>query len=318
MTGNTDRVIEEGLYLAHCTLCPRACGVNRMEGKTGRCGETAEIRAGLAWLHQWEEPCLTGKNGSGAVFFSGCSLGCIFCQNYILTRREGDNAGLEGERVPLTEAQLADVFLRLEAKGAANINLVTACHFIPQVSNALTDAKRQGLSIPVVYNSSGYESVSSLKMLEGLVDIWLPDFKYMDPSIAKAYSGAPDYPDAAKAAIREMVRICGGREYNGEGIMTRGVIVRHMLLPGHVSDSKKILKWLHETFGERILISVMNQYTPMPAVRDDPLLSRRVTRREYGRLLEYALEIGIEDGFFQEGKAAEQSFVPRFDGSGLV
>ena len=317
----TERLTEEETLflekqLSRCVLCPRRCGVNRFRGEVGRCGESLVMRAGLAWLHRWEEPCLTGEKGSGAVFFSGCSLGCRFCQNYEISAAE--HRGTE-----VSVARLSQIFLEQQERGAANINLVTGTHFIPQIAAALRRAKRAGLEIPVVWNSSGYELPYALKLLEGLVDIWLPDFKFMDPELADTCAGAPDYPDAVMAAIGEMVRQNRLKEhrpfavFDEKGLMRSGVIVRVLLLPGHVNDAKRILSYLYRTYGDSVFISIMNQYTPMPAVRDDPVLGRRVTGREYERLLQHAYDLGISQGFIQEGGAAEESFVPAFDGTGL-
>ena len=212
---------------------------------------------------------------------------------------------------------MADIFLRLQGQGANNINLVTAGHYLPQTAAALRIAKTKGLAIPVVYNSSGYEKRESLKWLEGLVDIYLPDFKYMDGELAKKYSNAQDYPEAAKTALQEMVRQTVSAQFDERGRIRRGVIVRHLLLPGHVSDSKKVVEYLYNTYGNQIYISLMNQYTPMPAMEQDPLLSRKVTAREYGRLVDYALSLGLENGFLQEGETAKESFIPAFDGEGV-
>ena len=290
-------------------LCPRECGVNRKKGEMGVCGQTAAIKAARAALHMWEEPCISGQNGSGTVFFSGCNLGCIFCQNHnIATGKAGIEISIE---------RLAEIFLELQEKGANNINLVTAGHFLPQVAVALEMAKEQGLHIPVVYNSSGYEKAKTLKMLDGLVDIYLPDFKYMDAVLAKKYSHAQDYPEIAKEALSEMVRQVGKAEFDSRGMMKKGVIVRQLLLPGHVKDAKNVLKYLYETYGDRIYISMMNQYTPMPAMKDDPQLSRKVTDREYERLIDYAISLGLKNGFMQEGETAKESFIPEFDGEGV-
>lgn len=293
-----------------CRLCPRNCGVDRTAGQKGRCGVSAGIKVARAALHMWEEPCISGKGGSGTVFFSGCSLGCVYCQNREIS---GGEAGYEisGER-------LAEIFLELQDAGAENINLVTAGHYVPQVVRALERARARGLGLPVVYNSSGYEKTEMLRLLEGLVDVYLPDLKYMDEGLARRYSGAPDYPKVAQAALGEMVRQRPAPEFDRKGMMTRGVIVRHLVLPGHVQEAKRVLTYLHGTYGDQIYISLMSQYTPMESVTEDPLLGRRVTRREYGRALEHALEIGVEQGFFQEGETAKESFIPPFDGVGVL
>ena len=300
---------------APCTLCPRACHADRTEGQKGRCHVDAQIRVARAALHMWEEPCLSGRSGSGAVFFSGCALGCIFCQNREIA---SGKAGLV-----ISEARLAEIFLELQEKGANNINLVTAGHYVPQVVRALACAKSQGLRIPIVYNSSGYEKAETLRQLEGLIDIYLPDLKYLTPELAAAYSHAPDYPQYAMEAIAEMVRQQPQAEFMPEDrteaslIMRRGVIVRHLLLPGHVREAKKVVGYLHETYGDQIYISMMNQYTPMSEKFVDPNLNRRVTKREYERLLDYAAEIGVENGFYQEGATADESFIPEFDYEGV-
>ena len=300
---------------APCTLCPRACHADRTEGQKGRCHVDAQIRVARAALHMWEEPCLSGRSGSGAVFFSGCALGCIFCQNREIA---SGKAGLV-----ISEARLAEIFLELQEKGANNINLVTAGHYVPQVVRALACAKSQGLRIPIVYNSSGYEKAETLRQLEGLVDIYLPDLKYLTPKLAAAYSHASDYPQYAMEAIAEMVRQQPQAEFMPEDrteaspIMRRGVIVRHLLLPGHVREAKKVVGYLHETYGDQIYISMMNQYTPMSEKFVDPNLNRRVTKREYERLLDYAAEIGVENGFYQEGATADESFIPEFDYEGV-
>ena len=300
---------------ASCTLCPRACHVDRTAGQKGRCHVDARIRVARAALHMWEEPCLSSRSGSGAVFFSGCALGCIFCQNREIA---SGKAGLV-----ISEARLAEIFLELQEKGANNINLVTAGHYVPQVIRALACAKSQGLRIPIVYNSSGYEKAETLRQLEGLIDIYLPDLKYLTPELAAAYSHAPDYPQYAMEAIAEMVRQQPQAEFMPENrteaspIMRRGVIVRHLLLPGHVREAKKVVGYLHETYGDQIYISMMNQYTPMSEKFADPNLNRRVTKREYERLLDYAAEIGVENGFYQEGATADESFIPEFDYEGV-
>ncbi len=295
--------------LSDCTLCPRHCHVNRLLGQAGYCGQTT-LKAARASLHMWEEPCISGTAGSGTVFFSGCNLRCIFCQNYHIALGE---AGRE-----ISTKHLAEIFLSLQAQGANNINLVTPTHFVPQILLALQSAKEHGLTIPIVYNSSGYESTETLRLLEGYVDIYLPDFKYMDPALSLKYSHAQDYFTKAKESLAEMVRQAGSPVFDpATGLMKGGVIVRHLLLPGHTKDSKKILRYLHTTYGNQIFISIMNQYTPLPQVKELPELNRRVSPAEYERVLDFALRIGIENGFFQEGETASDSFIPEFDERGL-
>lgn len=339
--------------MENCMLCPRECSVNRKKGEMGVCGQTAAIKAARAALHMWEEPCISGQNGSGMVFFSGCNLGCIFCQNHnIATGKAGIEISIE---------RLAEIFLELQEKGANNINLVTAGHFVPQVVEALKLAKQQGLYLPIVYNTSSYEKVETLRLLEGYVDIYLPDLKYVDSAISSRYSHAADYFTCASAAIAEMVRQVGKPEFvferaaGKEGssvefpadekkkiseqqnnmifdaaeyqerseageplLMRKGVIVRHLVMPDCVEDSKRVISYLLKTYGGRIFISIMNQYTPLPQCREYPELSRRVTEAEYDAVVDYAIELGIENGFIQEGDVAEESFIPEFDGEGIV
>lgn len=316
-----------------CCLCPRNCHVDRTQGKTGYCGQTDQIRAARAALHMWEEPCISGDAGSGAVFFSGCPLGCVFCQNHSIA------AGSLGKTIA-TE-RLAEIFLELQDQKAWNINLVTAGHFAPQVVRALELAKGQGLKLPIVYNTSGYEKVETLRMFEGLVDIYLPDFKYLSAELADAYSHAADYPQVAKLALQEMVRQVGSAQFEivsgensgrvtdelltdvdyGDGELERmlqGVVVRHLVLPGYVEESKNVIRYLYETYGNQIYISIMNQYTPMSGIEVQyPELGRKITLREYDEVVDYAIESGVENGFIQEGETAEESFIPEFDTSGV-
>ncbi len=298
-----------------CTLCPRRCHADRTKGGNGFCRQGAEVTAARAALHFWEEPCISGSCGSGTVFFSGCSLQCIFCQNHDIA------LGKRGQTVSLS--RLTRIFLELQAKGAANINLVTGGHFLPQICLALKAAKSQGLSVPVVYNSSGYEEVSSLKLLEGLADIFLPDLKYHSPLLSSAYSRAPDYFEKATEAIAEMFRQAGPPVLDPEkGLLKKGVIVRHMLLPGQGGDSKRILRYLHSTYGSDIYISIMNQYTPMPpmlrsSIPELAALKQPVPMSQYQRVLDFADRIGIERGFQQDGGTVSESFIPAFDGEGL-
>lgn len=294
-----------------CTLCPRNCTVDRGNGEKGICGQSAELKVARAALHFWEEPCISGTAGSGTVFFSGCSLHCVFCQNEPIAN------GTVGKMI--TVERLAEIFLELEQQGAHNINLVTPGHFIPQIKEALLLAKEKGLALPIVYNTSSYESVESLKYLDGLVDIYLPDFKYMSSELSAKYSHAPDYSVRAKAAIAEMVRQTGMPvfdEKGEEGLIKRGTIVRHLTLPGCMEDSKEILNYLHTTYGDQIYISIMNQFTPLENVVAFPELNRKITEEEYDELIDYAIELGIEQGFIQEGETAEESFIPDFDCKG--
>lgn len=292
-----------------CSLCPRRCGVDRLNGQRGRCKVSGELIAARAALHMWEEPCLSDEEGSGTVFFSGCSLGCVFCQNRkIATADIGKQ--IDADR-------LKNIFLELQTKGANNINLVTPTHYLGHIIPALVQAKKEGLAIPIVYNTSGYELVETLRMLDGLVDIYLPDFKYWSPELAERYSRAEDYPIFARAALEEMIRQVGDPVFDEKEHMIRGVIVRHLLLPEHIKDSKMVIRYLYETYGDHIFISIMNQYTPMDELSDYPELRRRVTDREYDELVDYAIDLGVENGFIQEGETAEESFIPTFDCEGI-
>lgn len=296
--------------LKECRLCPRECGVNRLAGQKGRCGAVGEkVKVARAALHYWEEPCISGSRGSGAVFFSYCPLGCVYCQNREISR------GDAGKEIPVS--RLAEIFLELQGKQAHNINLVTPTHYVPQIVLALREAKEKGLSIPVVFNCGGYEKPETLKLLEGLVDVWLPDFKYVSTEHAAKYSGAADYLENAKAALSEMVRQAGKPVFDIHGIMTRGVIVRHLVLPGMSKESKKILRYLHRTYGDRIYLSIMSQFTPLENVRDYPEIDRTVTESEYENLLDFAMNIGIENAYIQEGGTADESFIPPFDCEGV-
>ncbi len=291
-----------------CALCPRQCGIDRA-GSRGYCGEREKVRVARASLHMWEEPCISGASGSGTIFFSGCPLKCVFCQNRRIAMGE---TGRE-----LTTTQLTQLFLLLQRKGADNINLVTPTHFVPQIAEALRMAQAEGLAIPVVYNTSSYEQVETLRMLEGLVDIYLPDLKYYSGDLSARYSNAPDYFGYASLAIAEMVRQVGvplfGDNCSGERLMKRGVIVRHMVLPGHVRDSRKVIQYLYDTYQDHIYMSIMNQYTPPENMVDYPEISRRVTHREYERVVDYAIELGVENAYVQEGDTARESYIPDFD-----
>lgn len=293
----------------NCLLCPRKCGINRSTGQTGVCGVSSEIKVARAALHYWEEPCISGKRGSGAVFFSGCSLHCVFCQN----REISD--GKEGKVI--SKERLSDIFMELADKGANNINLVTPGQYIPDIVWAVNDAKSRGMKLPIIYNTSGYENVTELKLLEGIVDVYLPDFKYMDSTLSARYSRAKDYPSVAKQALSEMVRQQPDVVIDdATRLIQKGVIVRQLLLPGHVNDAKAILKYLHDTYQDSIYISMMSQFTPI-ALKDYPEINRTVTRREYERLIDYAIKIGITNAFIQEGNVAKDSFIPAFDGEGV-
>lgn len=289
-----------------CRLCARNCGVDRTES-IGYCKMSSEVFLSRAALHRWEEPPISGDRGSGTIFFSGCSLSCIFCQNRDISR------GRIGKSV--TTDRLSEIMLELQAQGAHNINFVTPTHYIPSVAEAIRLAKAGGLTIPIVYNTGSYENTDALRMLDGLVDVYLPDLKYYTPRLAERLSSSSDYPEVARRAIAEMVRQVGEPVFDGQGIMRRGVIVRILLLPGHVAEAKLTLKCLLDTYGDRIYVSLMNQYTPMPDMK--PPLDRPVTHEEYYQLLDYAEKNGLKNGFTQEFGTAEESFIPPFDCTGI-
>lgn len=367
--------------LSDCVLCPRGCHVDRIHGERGFCGEAGKIRAARAALYYTEEPVISGKRGSGTVFFSGCSLGCIYCQNRQISRpdssvsisknslkkgtlEKGTSEEVPSEKVPvekdpsekvpsrknpsaeksylprlaeISPDRMAEIFLDLQDQGAHNINLVTPEHFVPLLIPALRRAKEQGLSIPVVYNTGSYERVEAVKALEGLVDVWMPDLKYFSSALSARHTGAADYFQYASAAIAEMVRQCPEPVFSDgsnaidcpddadDPIMVRGVLVRHLALPGCGEDSRAVLRYLHETYGDRIFISIMNQYTPMPQVLQQKLssrldrdLCRRLSEEEYDSLVDYAIKLGITNGFIQEAGTVSPSYIPVFDGTGIL
>lgn len=299
-----------GVRQLKCELCPRMCGVDRGE-KRGFCGMGSKIVAAKAMLHFWEEPCVSGERGSGAVFFSGCVMKCAFCQNYDIS---SENAGRE-----ITEERLAEIFLELREKGAQNINLVNPTHFVPQILRALKTAKALGLSLPIVYNSGGYERVETLRTLEGIVDVYLPDVKYFSDELARTLSAAPNYFDTAMKAVEEMVRQTGKPQFDREGAIMKGVIVRHLVLPWQYRDSIEIIKRVGERFGGDVLFSLMSQYTPFGRVKTDPALAkmnRRITTFEYQKALDAVYEAGLK-GFMQEKSSAKEEYTPRFDFEGI-
>lgn len=295
--------------LKNCTLCPRNCGVDRTKGEYGVCGAGDMVKAARAALHFWEEPCISGERGSGTVFFSYCGLKCVYCQNCAISR------GQSGKVISVD--RLSEIFLDLQRKGAHNINLVTPTHYIPQIVEAVQRAKQAGCMLPVVYNTSGYEKPESIALLRGIVDVYLTDFKYMDGELSGKYSGAPDYAKWAKCALSEMVSQTGKAVFDEDGMMKKGVIVRHLLLPGNLSDSQNVVQYLYETYQNRIFYSLMNQYTPMDGSKAYPELNRRVTDQEYEKLVDFAVSLGVENGFIQQGGTADESFIPPFDNEGI-
>lgn len=288
----------------HCTLCPRNCGASRSSGKLGVCGMTDELRIARVGLHMWEEPCLSGTRGSGTIFFTGCNLGCIFCQNHQISTKE-----LPGRVYSIDE--FSDAMLSLQSQGAHNINFVTGTHYIPHIVEGVRLARSRGLSIPTLYNCGGYESVSSLELLEGTIDIYLPDMKFFQSALSSKYAHASDYFVRAQAAIAEVFRQCPKQVFDDEGMMQRGVIVRHLMLPGQLFDTKHILDHLCETYGNQITISLMNQYTPMPGV--PPELASPLSPKHYDSMANYLSILGQENAFIQEGGTVSESFIPDFE-----
>lgn len=295
--------------MGKCNICPRNCNVDRSVS-AGFCSMSDKVKIARAALHMWEEPCISGEQGSGTVFFSGCNMKCVYCQN-----KDISTGGFGKE---ISVRQLAQTFLNLQSQGALNINLVTPTHYTLQIIQAMKLARRQGLALPIIYNTSGYEKVETLRLLEGVVDVWLPDFKYMDSETAKKYSRAADYPQIAMAAIDEMVRQAGKCVFDDGGIIQKGVIIRHLVLPGQARAAKKAVKYLHEKYGDNVFISIMSQYTPCTDLSAFPEINRKTTRAEYDEVVDYAVDIGIENGFIQDGEAASESFIPPFDLEGVL
>lgn len=290
-------------------LCPRKCGADRLHGNKGWCRAPLQPKTARAALHFWEEPCISGTAGSGAVFFSNCNLACAFCQNYKISH--------EGFGKEISIEDLSDIFIDLQNQGALNINLVSATQYIPQVAEAIILAKSKGLSIPVVYNSNAYETVGALRLLEGLVDIYLPDLKYADDKYAVLYSSAPNYFTNACAAILEMHRQVGSPVFDENGVIKKGLIVRHLILPGLKEDSKRILLWIRENLPDDVHISLMSQYTPVYKANEIKQLNRRLTTMEYNKVIDYFFEIGLKNGFMQERSSADCEFTPDFDLTGI-
>jgi len=296
--------------LENCRLCPRECGINRIAGAKGVCGMGPEISAARAALHFWEEPCISGTNGSGAVFFSGCSLHCSFCQN------EPVSSGRAGRII--SAERLSEIFFELKSQGAHNINLVTPTHFIPQITAALHMAKENGLDLPVICNCSGYENVEALRIWDGLIDIYLPDLKFYSSAISKMLCAAPDYFEKASAALTEMFRQTGEPQFDKDGLMQKGMIVRHLMLPGHLFDTRRLLSYLCDTYGNKIYISLMNQYTPpasadtKPDAPDHPL-----RENHYEAMVRYLQELGQVNAFIQGSGTDSESFIPPFDLTGI-
>lgn len=290
--------------LENCTLCPRECKVNRKDGKIGRCRAGAKPKIALASLHYYEEPCISGTKGSGTVFFTGCNLSCKFCQNYKISQEFSGNE--------ISVKELAQEFVRLQNEGAHNINLVTGFAYVPMIIEALDIAKKQGLKIPIVYNTSGYESIETLEMLDGYIDIYLPDLKYTYSELAKDLSDAENYFAVASEAIKEMKRQVGNPVFDENGMLQKGLIVRHLVLPNHLKNSKKVLKWVKEKLGRDTYVSVMAQYFPTFKANETEDINRKLTKEEYFEIENYFYSLSLKNGYMQEIEEDEAKYVPDF------
>ena len=291
--------------LENCMLCPHKCGINRIDGKKGRCKCDDKLKIALASLHMFEEPCISGENGSGTVFFSNCNLNCIYCQNY-----EISNLG-KGKKI--TIEHLATIFLKQQEKGAHNINLVTPTMYVFQIIEALKIAKSKGLNIPIVYNSNGYENVETIKLLDGYIDVYLPDLKYYSNELAKKYSNVDNYFEIATKAIKEMYSQVGRAKFDENGLIKKGVIIRHLVLPNHIQNTKNILKWIKDNMPDDIYVSVMAQYFPAYKAKEDDLINRKLNKKEYNQVLNYLYSLDLENGYIQELGEHEEEYVPNFD-----
>ena len=291
--------------LNNCTLCPHKCGINRLEGNKGRCKCDDKLKIALASLHMFEEPCISGENGSGTVFFSNCNLNCIYCQNYEISHL--------GKGKEITLEHLAEIFLKQQAKGAHNINLVTPTMYVSQIIEAIKIAKSKGLNIPIVYNSNGYENVDTIKLLDGYIDVYLPDLKYYSNELCKKYSRVDNYFETAIKAIKEMYSQVGKAEFDENGLIKKGVIIRHLVLPNHIQNTKNILKWISDNMPNDIYVSVMAQYFPTYKAKEDDLINRKLNKKEYNEVLNYLYSLDLENGYIQELGEHEEEYVPDFD-----
>ena len=291
--------------LNSCKLCPHNCKINRQEGKIGRCKATNQVKIALYSIHKFEEPCISGKNGSGTVFFSNCNLNCIFCQNYEISQ--------QGKGKEISIHELANIFLKQQERKAENINLVTPTSYVPQIIEAIKIAKEKGLKLPIVYNTNSYENIETIKMLEGYVDIYLPDLKYSDNLLAKKLSHIDNYFETATQTIQEMYKQVGNPILNEEGIMQKGMIIRHLVLPNYIENSKMVLKWIHENLPNEVYVSIMAQYFPTYKAKEDKKINRKLTQEEWNEILEYIETLEIENGYVQELGEHEEEYVPRWE-----
>lgn len=291
--------------LNSCTLCPHNCKVNRLEGKKGRCKCDNTLKIALASLHMFEEPCISGINGSGTVFFTNCNLNCIYCQNYEISQ------GGKGKEI--TIQTLADIFIKQQEKGAHNINLVTPTMYVYQIIEAIKLARKNGLKIPIIYNSNGYENVETIKMLNGYIDVYLPDLKYYTNELSKKYSNVDNYFEVATNAIKEMYSQVGNAVFDDNEIIQKGVIIRHLVLPNHIQNTKNILKWINENLPKDIYVSVMAQYFPTYKAKNDSLINRKLNKKEYKEVLNYLYSLDLQNGYIQELGSHEEEYVPNFN-----
>jgi len=295
--------------LKSCRLCPRNCGANRLQGELGFCRAGRDVRIAKVCLHEWEEPCISGSRGSGTVFFSNCNLRCVFCQNHRISEESfGKDVSIE---------RLSEIFLEQQARGAHNLNLVTPTHYVPQIIEAVKLAKAKGLKLPILYNTNSYENVETIRSLEGIVDVYLADLKYFSDSYAIKYSGAKDYFQHASKAIAEMFRQVGEPVFDSEALLQRGLIIRHLMLPGLLFDTKKVLDHIRSTYGDSVYVSIMNQYTPMHRAAQYPEINKKLNKRHYESIIQYCLDSGIHNAFIQDTGTATEDYVPDFNLSGV-
>ena len=290
--------------LEQCTICPHNCKINRKNGQVGRCKSKYTVKIALYSTHNFEEPCISGKKGSGTVFFSNCNLNCVFCQNYEISQ--------EGKGTEITINRLAEIFLEQQEKDVENINLVTPTSYVPQIIEAIKLARKQGLKLPIVYNTNGYEKVETLKMLEGYIDIYLPDFKYSDNKLAKRLSKVDNYFETTTEALKEMYRQTGKAIFDDRGIMKKGMIIRHLVLPNHILNSRRVLKWINDNMND-VYVSIMAQYFPTYKAKEDKTLNRKLTKEEYEKIENYVYELDIENGYMQELGEHEEEYVPKWE-----
>lgn len=295
--------------LTNCMLCPRNCGVDRTSGKVGFCKSSSSVKVARVSLHYWEEPCISGNKGSGTVFFSECNLKCVFCQNNAISHK--------GIGMTISIKRLSEIFLEQQSKGAHNINLVTPTHFVPQIIEAIKISRYNGLSLPIVYNSNGYENLNTIRTLKGYIDIYLPDLKYFDDKYSIKYSHAPNYFSMASKVIEEMVNQVGEPIFDNNGMMKKGVIIRHLMLPGLLFDAKKVIDYIYNTFGDKVFISLMNQYTPVNDLGLYPEINKPLNPKHYESLIDYCLSLGVKNAFIQEEGTVSESFIPEFDLRGV-